>query len=62
MTEDQIENTVARRIDRVDAAFMRGDMTQEQYDSAIADIDNWASMEYRRSRPAPFKEDFRTYQ
>lgn len=50
MTSEQIEREVERRIDRLDARFMRDDSTMQQheYDAAIRAIDQWAEDQYAR--------------
>lgn len=42
MTEDQVERRVERMVDLLDAAFMRGDFTQEEYDARMKAVDEWA--------------------
>lgn len=46
MTEDQIECRVSRKVDALDARFMAGKMTQEEYDAAQKAISEWADKEY----------------
>lgn len=48
LTEDQIERKVERMIDALDKSFMNGDMTQEQYDTEMKSIDDWAQEQYKR--------------
>jgi hypothetical protein len=42
MTEDQIERMVEKMVDRADALFMSGRLTQAQYDARMAEIAQWA--------------------
>jgi hypothetical protein len=46
MTDDQIERAVERKVDKVDALYMAGGMTQEAYAAAMIEIDDWATREY----------------
>src|SRR4029077_12030554 len=46
MTEDQIERTVERKFNSLDAKFMAGAMTQAEYDLAASEINKWADKEY----------------
>ncbi len=46
MTEDQIERQVERNIDRYDAAFLAGRITQTAYDALMRDVNNWADSQY----------------
>lgn len=48
MTEHEIELKVERMVDRLDARFMRGDMTQAEYDAKMREINQWAEEEYAR--------------
>ena len=47
LTEDQIERAVQTKVDSADAAFLRGDMTQERYDARMKEIDRWAEQARR---------------
>ena len=47
MTEVQIECAVARKIDRLDEAFMQGHFNQAEYNRQMHDINQWAEFEYR---------------
>jgi len=52
MTEDQIERTVERRMNRLDYLFIgEQQMTQEEYDSEVAKLNAWANAEYAKVRP-----------
>jgi len=48
MTEHQIERAVERRIDTLDAAFLDGWYTQNEYDRHMAAIRAWADEQYKR--------------
>lgn len=47
LSEDTIERTVELRVDRLDCSFMRGFLTQEQYDSSTREISAWAESMYK---------------
>jgi hypothetical protein len=51
MTEDQIERKVEILFNRIDAKLMRGEITQEIYDTLAADIHKWAGDQAARRRP-----------
>lgn len=46
MTEDQIEIWAERKQDRLDKAFMREQMTEEQYRKECDDITLWVEQCY----------------
>lgn len=48
MTEWQIEMHVERATDRIDAQYMRGEMTMEQYDAKIKALSKWAEEQYEQ--------------
>ena len=48
MTEREIEAAVERKVDKVDALYMAGGMTQEAYAAAMVEIDDWATAQYKR--------------
>lgn len=50
MTEDQIERAVERKTDALDAAFLRGSLTQAEYDLECKRIADWAELQYRQRR------------
>lgn len=52
MTEEQIERTVAARTDRLDARYMRHEITTADYESECDAITRWAEAEYRHATPA----------
>jgi hypothetical protein len=47
MTEDQIERSVERKMDSLDARFMNSSMSQAEYDNHVKMINAWAEAEYR---------------
>lgn len=46
MTEEKIERTVERRMDMFDRHLRLHNITQEQYDQLVIDLDIWAKAEY----------------
>ena len=46
--EDQIERWVERQQDRLDKRFLKGDLTQEEYDIQCKLISNEADQRYRQ--------------
>lgn len=46
MSESEIELRVERMFDRLDAAFMSGAMSQEEYDIAVESINRMAEEMY----------------
>ena len=50
MSEDQIERAVERRVDAIDARFMRGEMTQAEYNAAMREVDAWADAQHAARR------------
>lgn len=53
LTEDQIERRVSSTIDRIDARFMSGKLTQEEYDDRMRDIHRWAEAQYEAMARMP---------
>ena len=53
MTEDEIERRVEKMTDHLDRLFMRGSMTQRDYEAAMRDLALWA--EGKRETPINFK-------
>lgn len=41
LSEDAIERTAEARMDRLDRRYMRGLMTAEEYERAVAELDAW---------------------
>ena len=46
MTEEQIENRVERKIDRLDRDYMSGLSCAAEYDAAMQAIRHWADEQY----------------
>jgi hypothetical protein len=46
LTEDQIERRVETMMNHLDAVFVSGGMTQENYDKAVADLNRWSEAKY----------------
>ena len=44
--EYQVECKVERMTDRLDARYMRGELTEEEYRAEIKAIDAWANAQY----------------
>jgi hypothetical protein len=42
MTEDQIEQAVERAMDRLDRQLMNGSLSQEEYDTEVKSLAQWA--------------------
>ena len=52
MNEEQIERRVEISTDAIDRKFLRGEMTQAEYDGAMRELSRWADIELaRRSAP-----------
>lgn len=47
MTEDQIERKVERMTDKLDAALMNNQMTQQEYDAEMKALDLWTVQQYK---------------
>lgn len=50
MTEDQIEREAERRMDRLDARYLRGEISSEAYDKGVRELDEWAQAENAKRR------------
>jgi len=46
LNEDQIERQVEWAMNRLDRKFMNSDMSQEEYDKAVKELDTWANQQY----------------
>jgi hypothetical protein len=46
MTEDQIERRVETRMNALDRKLLMGVLTQDDYDLAVKQLDQWAQAEY----------------
>lgn len=53
LTENQIEATVERQIDKLDAKLMSGKLTQSEYDHEVMIVDKWASQQYEHTQQQP---------
>lgn len=47
MTEEQIERVVCSKTDRIDARYMAGKLTTEEYEAAMRELNVWADRQYR---------------
>lgn len=54
MSESEIELRVERMFDRLDAAFMSGAMSQEEYDIAVESINKMAEEMYIKEQVKRF--------
>lgn len=43
MTEEQIERSVERKMDALDARLMAGKLTQSEYDAEVSGLHDWAT-------------------
>lgn len=50
LTEQQIEQHVERQTDKIDAAYMRGSLTHEQYHAKMRDLTEWADVQYAKRK------------
>lgn len=48
MSESQIEMLVERKIDQLDLAYLSGKLSDEEYQSKIEEIYEWADSHYSR--------------
>jgi len=48
MSEHEIECRVERMVDRLDARFMRGELSEAEYRAEMERIKQWAEMEYAK--------------
>lgn len=49
MTEWEIEVHVEKRTDKIDAWYMAGKITSEEYDIALKNLDTWAQYQYEHA-------------
>lgn len=56
MTEDQIERIVEREMDKLDRMLTNGLMTNEEYETEVAELDNWATDMERKYRNRQYRE------
>lgn len=50
MTEAQIERIVEREMDKLDRLLLAGQLSYEDYDFEITELEKWAREEYRANR------------
>lgn len=48
MNEHEIECRVERMVDRLDARFMRGELSETEYRAEMEQITKWAETEYAK--------------
>lgn len=53
-TETQIELVVERKMNKLDALFMHGGLSQADYDRKVDELNNWAEEQYRLIPRRPF--------
>ena len=46
VTEEMIERAVESKVNSLDRKFMKSDMTQEDYDQKMREINEWADAQY----------------
>jgi predicted RNA-binding protein associated with RNAse of E/G family len=49
MTEEAIERRVERMMDHLDRVLMSGQITQDNYDKAVQELNQWAEAQYVES-------------
>lgn len=47
LTEQQIEQMVERKIDKLDFLLMNNKITQKEYDHEVSVVDKWAIQQYK---------------
>ena len=47
LTESEIELRVERQMDKLDKKFMRGEITQSEYEREVFILDKWAAQQYK---------------
>lgn len=47
MTEDHIERIVERTMNQLDKLLLTNEMTQDEYDQEVRELDQWAREMYR---------------
>lgn len=45
MTEEKIQERVARMMDHLDRVFLNGDIDQKTYDLGVRDLEEWADLQ-----------------
>ncbi len=48
MSEHEIERRVEFAVDRLDKRYLRGELSQREYDRETAKLDQWAQAQYDR--------------
>lgn len=48
MSEHEIERRVEQMVDRLDARFMRGELSEAEYREEMEQINQWAESEYAK--------------
>ena len=49
INEDKIERAVERKMDILDDRLMNGQLTQQQYDREVRELDRWARKQYKNA-------------
>ena len=49
MTENQIERIIERKMDILDDRLMNGQLTQQQYDREVRELNRWARKQYKNA-------------
>jgi uncharacterized membrane protein len=52
LTEEQIESRVERMTDNIDRRFMSGQLTQDNYNKEMAELQRWADRQFDLRRRA----------
>lgn len=47
LTEAEIELRVERQMDKLDKKFMRGEITQTEYEREVFILDKWSAQQYK---------------
>lgn len=47
-SEAEIERAAERRMDTFDRSMLRGELTQEQYNQLVKDLDEWCKAQYNK--------------
>lgn len=48
MNEEQIEHIAEREMDVLDTELLNGNITQEEYDSQVHELDTWCKEQYKK--------------
>jgi len=49
INEDKIERAVERKMDILDDRLMNGQLTQQQYDREVRELNRWARKQYKNA-------------